>query len=203
MELFLFFWNTPTSIFRICTAILEHMKIALLGSIPKGDDIRSGWIDWKEEYKQEIQRALPQAEFVDGDAISDNAGPQMVVGHDLDMIQKADICVVDAKSKIGAGTAQEMVIAKHFRKPLVTVIPKDTHHRKSNVTFHGVTIKDWIHPFLFVSSDYVAESIADAAHWIATYSSADEAERNIKDFSIFEKVIEQYESATHTTAPVT
>ena len=92
------------------------MKIALLGSIPKGDDIRKVWIDWKDEYKQTIRKALPEVEFVDGDAISDNAGAEMVVGHDLSMIKNSDLCVDDARTKIGAGTAQEMIIAKYMKK---------------------------------------------------------------------------------------
>jgi len=175
------------------------MKIALLGSIPKGDDIRTGWTDWKEEYKRAIRQALPNAQFVDGDAISDNAGPEMVVGHDLAMIKQADICVVDAQSKIGAGTAQEIVFAKHLRKPVVIVIPKDTHHRKTNAIFDGVTVKDWIHPFLNISSDYVAESPEDAARWIADFTANDETTQ-IKDFSIFEQAIEHYEGSKHALA---
>jgi hypothetical protein len=186
---------------RISAAILNLMKIALLGSIPKGDDARSGWVDWKDEYKRAIQKVSPQVEFLDGDAISDNAGPQLVVGHDLAMIQEADICVVDAKSKIGAGTAQEMVIAKHMKKPVVSVIPQDTHHRKNNVTFHGVIMEDWVHPFLYVSSDYVAESVHDAARWIAEYIQTNEAHRKIKDFSVFEEAIEQYKRTKHAIAP--
>lgn len=63
---------------------------------------------------------------MDGDAISDNAGPEMVVGHDLAMIKQADICVVDARSKIGAGTAQEIVFAKHLRKRLTRIKNDDT-----------------------------------------------------------------------------
>jgi hypothetical protein len=176
------------------------MKIALLGSIPKGDDVRIGWTDWKEEYKQVIREVLPDAQFVDGDAISDNSGPEMVVGHDLAMVKQADICVVDARSKIGAGTAQEIVFAKHLRKPVVIVIPKDTHHRKANVTFHGVMVKDWIHPFLHVSSDYVAESPEDAARWIAGFS-ANDGTSQIKGFSVFEQAIEHYEESMHGLAP--
>lgn len=169
------------------------MKIALLGSIPKGDEIRSGWTDWKKEYVQTIKRIVPQATFVDGDAISDNAGPVLVVGHDLAMIKHADICVVDARSKIGAGTAQEIVIAKHLKKPVVSVIPKDTHHRKSNVTFHGVTLEDWVHPFLVISSDYVANSIEDAAEWIVRFSKSEKDTLPVKDLLVFEKAIEAYE----------
>lgn len=176
------------------------MKIALLGSIPKGDDIRTGWTDWKDEYRQVVQKVLPNVHFVDGDAISDNAGPEMVVGHDLAMIKQADICVVDARSKIGAGTAQEIVFAKHLKKPVVIVIPKGTHHRKTNITFHSVTIKDWIHPFLYVSSDYVAESPADAARWIADFIVND-GTIQIKDFSAFEQAIEHYKESKHALTP--
>ena len=169
------------------------MKIALLGSIPKGDDIRKGWVDWKDDYKRIILEAVPGAEFVDGDAISDNAGPQMVVGHDLALIKGSDLCVVDARSKIGAGTAQEMVMAKYMKKPVVAVIPKDTHHRKTNVVFHGVKVEDWTNPFLLLSSDYIAGSIEDAAHWIADYASGCTMDVQIKDISVFEQAIQYYE----------
>lgn len=117
------------------------MKVVLLGSIPKGDDIRKGWSDWKIPYMDAIRRVLPGAGFVHGDTISDSAGPEMVVGHDLAQIKRADICVVDAREKLGAGTAQEIVIAKYLEKPVVTIIPRDTHHHKTDVTFHGVTLK--------------------------------------------------------------
>lgn len=169
------------------------MKIVLLGSIPKGDDIRKGWLDWKEEYIRIIRATVKDAEFIHGDSISDNAGALMVVGHDLAQVKKADVCIVDAKQKIGAGTAQEMVFAKYLGRPVITVIPKDTHHRKSNVTFHGVTMKEWVHPFLEISSDYVAESIEDAAGWIQGYARSPE-DYTIKNFSIFDEAIKYFES---------
>ena len=168
------------------------MKIVLLGSIPKGDDIRESWVDWKEAYMRAIAKLLPDTEFIHGDAISDNAGAELVVGHDLAQIKKADLCVVDARVKIGAGTAQEIVIAKQLKKPVVIVIPKDSHHRKSNVTFHGVTMDEWIHPFLKVSSDYVADSIDDAAGWIKKFSASPQS-YDIKDLSVFATAIELFE----------
>jgi hypothetical protein len=168
------------------------MKIVLLGSLPKGDDTRKSWIDWKKEYIDSITKLLPDAEFIHGDSMSDSAGAEMVVGHDLAQIKKADVCVVDARSKIGAGTAQEIVIAKQFKKPVIIVIPKDTHHRKSNIIFHGVEMKEWIHPFLKISTDYVADSIDDAARWIEGYVSSPSSYA-IKDLSVFEKAIEIFE----------
>jgi hypothetical protein len=170
------------------------MKIVLLGSIPKGDDVRRDWNDWKIAYMETIKKVVPDATFIHGDAISDNAGPEMVVGHDLTQIKQADICVVDAQAKIGAGTAQEIVIAKHLKKPVVIVIPKDTHHRKTNITFHDVPLEDWIHPFLYVSTDYVAESIEDAARWVGEYARSD-PKIQVKDLSVFEQAIDHYESS--------
>ncbi len=169
------------------------MKIVLLGSIPKGDDIRKDWVDWKLPYIKTIKSLLPDAEFIHGDMISDNAGAAMVVGHDLSMIKQANICVVDARQKIGAGIAQEMVIAKYLRKPVVAVIPKNTHHRKINVVFHGIIMDEWIHPFLKVSTDYVAESVEEAAKWIHEYSSAPE-KFLIKDLSVYDDVIAKFEA---------
>ena len=168
------------------------LKIVLLGSLPKGDLVRKDWIDWKQDYMDAIQQIVPNVEFVHGDSISDNVGPELVVGHDLAQVKSADICVVDARQKVGAGTAQEIVIAKHFEKPVITVIPKNSHYRRSNITFHGALMKEWIHPFLKVSSDYIADSIEDAAKWIKKYAVTP-SNFQIKDMAIFEEAIKQWE----------
>lgn len=168
------------------------MKIVLLGSLPKGDSVRDSWRDWKLDFIPVLEKAIPGVEFIHGDSISDNVGAELVVGHDLAQIKQADVCVVDGREKIGAGTAQEIVIAKYLRKPVVIVMPKDSHHRKSNITFHGLTMNEWIHPFLKVSTDYVADSIEDAAQWIKDYSIM--ANGSIKDLSVFDNAIEKFES---------
>lgn len=165
-------------------------KIVLLGSIPKGDEVRKDWIDWKEEYLNKIKKELPQAEFLHGDLIKDNVGEELVVGHDLWLVKHADIIIVDAKTKIGAGTAQEMVVAKLFGKPVISIIPKNTHHRKSDIVFDGENIPDWIHPFLFISSDFVAENVEEAIIWIKKIINKP---LKFKDISIYEKAIQRFE----------
>ncbi len=164
------------------------MKIILLGSIPKGDAVRKKWIDWKTGYIEKISKALPDTNFLHGDLISDKEGPEVVVGHDLYLIKHSDIAIVHAAEKIGTGTAQEILLAKQFKKPVIAIIPKDSHHRKSNIIFHGTTIKDFINPFLFISTDYVAENIDDAITWIKKYQKNPNA-ITIKDFSVMENNI--------------
>lgn len=167
------------------------MKIILLGSIPKGDEIRKKWTDWKTDYIEKISKSIPNANFLHGDLISDKEGPEVVVGHDLYLIKHSDIAIVHAVEKIGAGTAQEILLAKKFGKPVIAIIPKDSHHRKSNIIFHGTTIKDFINPFLFISTDYVAESIYDAIKWIKKYHE-NPTSFKIKDFSVMEDNIKVF-----------
>ncbi|HVZ12212.1 MAG TPA: hypothetical protein VG965_04235 [Patescibacteria group bacterium] len=145
------------------------MKIILLGSIPKGDEVRKNWIDWKTDYVGKISKAIPNANFLHGDLINDKEGPETVVGHDLYLIKHTDIAIVHAAEKIGAGTAQEILMAKQFKKPVIAIIPKNSHHRKPNIVFQGVIVKDFINPFLFISTDYIAEDIEDAISWIKKY----------------------------------
>lgn len=171
---------------------MNKLKVALLGSLPKGDEARKDWVDWKAEYVEKISAAIPEARFLHGDLISDNAGPEAVVGHDLWLIKNADIIVVHAASKIGAGTAQEMVLAKYFHKPVISIVPKDTHHRRSNVVFHGVTIEDWIHPFIYVASDCIAESIAEGIGWTQHFLEHQDAVV-IKTITAFDEAVALFE----------
>ena len=93
--------------------------------------------------------------------------------------------VVNAEEKIGAGTAMEMVTAKYFKKPVITVIPKDTHHRRSNVVFHGKLVDDWIHPFIWHFSDIVVESVDEIEDIKKKLESTE-----IKGISIIDEAIE-------------
>lgn len=75
------------------------MKIILLGSIPKGDEIRKKWTDWKTDYIEKISKSIPDANFLHGDLISDKEGPEVVVGHDLYLVKHSDIAIVHAVEK--------------------------------------------------------------------------------------------------------
>lgn len=166
-------------------------KIVLLGSVPKGDKERESWTDWKLEYKQAFS-IIPDTEFADGDEWRRENLPFETVGHDSLIIKSADAVVVNAQAKLGAGTAQEMVIAKYFSRPLVTILPVDTHHRRRNVVFEGVNIEDWIHPFILTFSDVVCENLQEAADWLKDYKR-NPADKTIKNIAIIDRAIEAYQ----------
>lgn len=93
--------------------------------------------------------------------------------------------VINAGEKIGAGTAMEMVAAKYFKKPVITVLPKNTHHRRSNVVFHGKSVEDWIHPFIWAFSDFIVESVEEVKGIENKLRTAE-----IKDISVIDQAIE-------------
>ncbi len=172
----------------------QNFKICLLGSIPKGDKIRENWRDWKSEYKNKLSQ-ISNATFTDGDEWKDETKPLLVVGHDANLIKQADVIIVNAESKLGAGTSQEMVIAKYFSKPVISVLPKNTHHRRSGVVFDGVRVDDWIHPFILTFSDVVVESIDECVEWVKDFIHNPENKR-IKDISVVDEAVAAYLKTT-------
>ena len=169
------------------------ISVCLLGPLPKGDSVRRGWIDWKIAYKKKLA-SIGDFVFTDGDAWRDETRQLELVGHDAYLVKSCDVVVVNAESKLGAGTAQEMVIAKYYSKPVVTVLPKNTHHRKTGVVFDGKAIGDWVHPFISVLSDEVVENLDDCAKWIMRYASAPQNAK-IKDITIVDDAVAAYLSS--------
>ena len=59
------------------------------------------------------------------------------------------------------------------------------------MVFHGVEITDWVHPFIDVSSDCIADDINEAIGWIKQYLGAP---LPIKGITVFDEVIEKFEA---------
>lgn len=138
------------------------MKIYLAGKVPKGDSDKRDSVNWRGQYQETLREVFPEAQFIDPYTRDlDESDFLAVVGQDCYHIKESDLVVVNAETKLGAGTSQEYVIAKYFLKPVVTVLPKNTHHRRSNIVFHGRTVEDWVHPFIHTFSDFVVENVEE------------------------------------------
>ena len=136
------------------------MKVYLAGSVPKGDKEAKDFVYWRKNYTEAISKVVDNVELFDPNVFYALEGDSKgVAGADCWNIQQSDIVVINAEEKMGAGTAMEMVVAKYFTKPVITVLPKDTHHRKTNLHFEGKLVEDWIHPFIDTFSDVVIEDI--------------------------------------------
>jgi len=138
------------------------MKIYLAGSVPKGEAEEKEFKNWRYAYKEILDKFL-DAEFVfpmSGDM--DGGDFLLIVGKDSKSIKDSDLVIVNAEERLGAGTSMELVIAKHFKKPVITVMPKNSHHRRLNMTFQGkYFVEDWMHPFIHTFSDYTIENVKE------------------------------------------
>ncbi|MDP2630129.1 MAG: hypothetical protein Q8P56_01855 [Candidatus Uhrbacteria bacterium] len=167
------------------------MKIYLAGSVPKGDEEEKTFDNWRGRYRDALEEMF-EAECVDPyDRNLDEKDFLLVVGKDCAEIQESALMIVNAEEKLGAGTAQELVIAKYFKKPVVTVLPKDTPHRRTNILFRGQQIDDWIHPFIFAFSDFIIEDITEM------YGIKDKIfdTGNIKDISIIDTAAKYFRNS--------
>ena len=128
-----------------------RLRVYLAGKVSKSD--RDGdHADWRAEYAQALSAAGDFCFLDPSDPDLDEGQPELVFGHDCYLLKTADIVIVNAEHKLGAGTAQEMVIARYFGKPVYTILPPDSHHRRSNLQLHGRVVADWQHPFVVCTS---------------------------------------------------
>ena len=163
------------------------MKIYLAGKVPKWDhDIME---DWRFRYR-EVLGSENGISYLDPNIPVDESDPLCVFGMDCGFIESADLIIVNAEEKLWLVTSQELLIAKYFSKPVIAVIPKDTAHRKSNITFHGKLIEDWIHPFIFATSDLIVENVENI--------SLDSIRNiHIKNISIVDEAIQYFHSKSY------
>ena len=167
--------------------IITLMKeIYLAGSVPKGGKDQENFIDWRIRWGQVLTRVFKNTQIIDPyNEDLDEGDFLQVVGADFGYIKQASLIVINAEEKIGAGTAMEMVAAKYLKKPVVTVLPKNTHHRRSNVVFHGKLVEDWIHPFIWAFSDFVVESVEEIEGLKEQLDSC-----KVKDITVIDQAIE-------------
>lgn len=165
------------------------VRVFLATKVPKGEDAKkvtniSGDIITEIKY-------LKNVEIIKGENRDlDESNFLLIFGHDCRHIKNSDIVIVDAREKIGAGTAQEMLIAKYFKKIVITILPKNTHHRRTNFEINGKIIKDWIHPFIYSTSDAIVENYKDLPEWIRKCS---EGKMKAKDIKIIDEAVEYFE----------
>jgi nucleoside 2-deoxyribosyltransferase len=166
------------------------MKIYLAGSVPKGKEEEELFVNWRLRYKKILQSFL-DAEFIfPGAGDMDESDYLLIVGKDSRSIKHSDLVIVNAEERIGVGTAHEMIIAKYFNKPVITVVPKNSYHRRVNVIFQDkYKVEDWMHPFLYTFSDYTVVRVEDIVNIKDKIFSG-----SIKDISIIDKAILHRES---------
>jgi len=164
------------------------MKIYLAGHVPKGDHETKNFVDWRKQYEKLLPDEL-EAKCIypyDRSPEFDEADFKKVFGYDCSLIKNSDLMIVNAQTRLGVGTSQEMVIAKYFKKPVITVLPTDSYSRRPNVTIRGQLIADWIHPMIDAFSDL----IFDDPEQLSALTKERLSRITPKDISVIDKSID-------------
>jgi hypothetical protein len=168
------------------------ISIYLAGSIKKGHE-KANESFWTDEDMLFLKKTLPEYEvsFLNPAFRSDNLSDQRsVFGRDMTQVFCSDVVFVDARDKRGLGVGAEMMWAKFNKIPIVTLAPKDSHYNKSKTTLLGVSVEDWVHPFVESLSDAIVGDLAEGATWIRKFASASPPQA--KDIEYIQSAMQYY-----------
>lgn len=173
---------------------MPKLKVYVAGKV--SPDSVFGRYDWRGGFCAKLAE-LSGFEIVNLDPTQsegvfklDENDSRLIFGRDCFMISSADLVIVNLTDDISVGGAQEMLIAKYYRKPLVGIAAKGGKFNKAEREIRGEIYKDWVHPFVAVPCDKIVENIEGAAEYIKTFQT--KVAEPIKDMSIFEKTVTYY-----------
>lgn len=168
------------------------LSIYFAGAIQKEHEKNDSY--WTNEDFKQLRTFLNPHELqvlnpaVRTDDLSDELA---VFGRDMTQIYLADLLFVDARHRRGLGVGAEMMWAKVLGKPVVMLVPKESHYRKTNASLLGQSVGDYIHPFVESLSDCIADSLEEGAEWILKFLEGEVG--LIKDLSAVEHAMEHYQ----------
>jgi hypothetical protein len=157
------------------------IAIYCCGSIAKGQREDPRGYRWGDTERAQVQHGakptnvvflspddpIPDASTDSKTPVSDTDKTAAQFGRDLYQIYVSSAVIVDARERRGIGVGVELAAATTLGIPVISVLPPDSHYRRSNVHYRGTTIADYIHPHLAVLStivDTFAEAGRAAAH---------------------------------------
>ena len=170
---------------------MKTITIYPAGGVQKGkdDNEKASWTgEDMEIFRKKIEPM--KVHFIDPRFRNDYLGDTIsVFGRDLMAVRISDFVVVDARHKRGIGVGQEMLFAKMNKVPVIAVAPKNSHYVRGKLEYLGQKVENYVHPFLFCTSDVIVEDFESAAQWIKDFLEKPKA---VKDISITEKAIKEY-----------
>ena len=150
---------------------MKKINIYPAGGVQKGENDKDK-VSWTEGDMDLFKRKLAPANvnFIDPRYRNDDLNDHFAVfGRDLMAVKVSDFVIVDGRQKRGIGVGQEMLFAKMQGIPVITIAPKGGHYRKGKLEYLGQKVDDYVHPFIFSTSDVIVENFEEAAEWVKNY----------------------------------
>jgi hypothetical protein len=119
-----------------------------------------------------------------------NEGDSLLIfGHACALIKDSDMVLAYLSDDISVGGSQEMLIAKYYRKPLISLAPREGKFNKTIKVVKNERYREYLHPFVAVPSDSVVATLDEAAAVMAQFARQEPA---IKTLEIIDRAVLYY-----------
>jgi len=170
----------------------KEIKVYIAGKVSKDSVFKTSF--WREPFCKELSeltgfgiKNIDPTAF-DQESLRDENNADLIFGRDCFMIKSSDVVIVYLSDDISVGGSQEMLIAKYFKKPLIGIAPKNGKFH-GDKEFYGQEYKNWIHPFVKATCDYVVHDLEEVAiRLLDLFPQTSRA----KDISLIEQAVSYY-----------
>lgn len=142
---------------------MKSLKVYVAGKMSKSPAFTT--YKWRNEFLKQLSE-LGDTKFISLDptnAKKDYKKPHLVFASDVHMIADSDLVIVYLTDDISVGGSQEILIAKHYGKPVLALAPRGGKFNKANYQIGDEVIEDYIHPFVYATCDVIASDINELA----------------------------------------
>ncbi len=141
----------------------KAIKVYVAGKMSKHSDFSSH--RWRDDFLRDISN-LTGLKFISFDptkAKKDYTDLEMVFGSDVHMIASVDVLITYFSDDISVGGAQEVLIAKYLKKPVIGFAPFGGKFNGGTKEVAGQTFVNYKHPFVYSTCDVVCGDINGVA----------------------------------------
>jgi hypothetical protein len=171
-----------------------ELKVYVAGKV--SNDSVFGTHDWRDSFCSELSR-LAELNIINVDPTKsdpgfdlDQSNPQLIYGRNAFMISSSDLVIVNLTNDISVGGSQEMLIAKHYSKPLIGIAAKEGKFVRSEKELIGKTYHNWTDPIVNYTCDVVVNDLPSAAEFIKSHVLS--GSFNPKNLGIIDQAVEYY-----------
>lgn len=167
----------------------RQLVVYLSGSVKKGkDDTKTDY--WSADDRRLISETVGRVAFLDPSVRNDDLSDSLsTFGRDLFQVRCSDAVLVDARGRRGIGVGAEMMLAKVYGVPIISVVPANSHYARRDFEYLGQIVGDWVHPFVKELSDIIVPDVLGAARALA---AVEPLGQRVPDVAFAEKAMRHY-----------
>ena len=139
------------------------INVYVAGKISK--DSVFGTHDWRDNFCKQLEK-LSGLTLNNLDPTKNGVSQsdtKLIFGADCYLIAQCDVLIVYLSDDISIGGSQEILIAKHFNKPVIGLAPHGGKFNGADKEYFGKIVKNYKDPFVFTTCDIVCKSIEEVA----------------------------------------